>query len=70
MVGHLLGAVIGDIAHWDVALGGGGRIHRIISHAVSDNRFAALEPRNALPSNRDVMPNDQDAGVENFLVEI
>src|SRR6266853_4145668 len=70
MVGHFLGPVVGHIADGDIAVGGGFHVHGIKAHAVSDDGLAALEFSNASTSDGDVVPNNQDGGFEDFLVEI
>ncbi len=70
MIGPLLGAVIGHVADWDAALASRFHIHRIKPDAVSDDGLAVLEASNACPADRNVMPNYQGGGFEDFLIEI
>ena len=43
-VGHLFGAIIGDVGHGNASLAGQGAIDVIDAHATADDQLAAIEP--------------------------
>ena len=62
-VGHLLHAVVRDVAHPDVALGGGAQIHVVVTHAARRHDPESRQPVELLGADREVRARQQAADV-------
>ena len=70
VIGDLLGAVVGHVAHGDAALACGGDVHAVEADAVADDGAAVFQPRDAFRRQRHVVPDDDRVALADFIREI
>jgi hypothetical protein len=69
VVGHLLGAVVGHIAHRNPRGGGGGRVDAVEADPVADDRLAVLHLAEDRRIDERAMPEDERVGIEHLRRE-